>query len=174
MILESVQDRIHVPTVIQYVLLADVNYGLFQTEGFSKPILVPSMEGLGLRSVTIIKLIQTSSEVHSFNFLLWFTSASSGQRYISARSWFECMIDFLRVPSPTFTVDDVMDHVGEDREVPVMNSLTQATEVWNMALFADYYSTPPAKRQKVHFSLSYSLELSSLWLSIVWSYCTVL
>lgn len=71
------------------------------------------------------------------------------QGYDAVRTALLNELSTRRVPPPSFSVDDVMDHVGEDREVPVMNSLTQASEIWNMAMFADYYNTPAKHRKKV-------------------------
>ena len=56
-----------------------------------------------------------------------------------------------RVPPNSFSVKDVLKHVGSDRVVQVIDSATQTTRAWTMQRWAHYYATPKPLRKRVSF-----------------------
>ncbi|CAK5009008.1 unnamed protein product [Meloidogyne enterolobii] len=66
----------------------------------------------------------------------------------------------MNMPDPNnFTVDDVLENVGKDRKIEVVEVCTQNGRLMNLSDFIDYYKTPVQERKELFNVLS--LEFSS-------------
>ncbi|KJE91122.1 hypothetical protein CAOG_002306 [Capsaspora owczarzaki ATCC 30864] len=55
----------------------------------------------------------------------------------------------MMMPPPSFTVQDVLEHVGSSRKLDVMDVATQKSETMTMGAFAAYFQTPAAQRDRI-------------------------
>ncbi|KAG6849419.1 hypothetical protein H0H93_008665 [Arthromyces matolae] len=70
----------------------------------------------------------------------------------------------MRMPPAHFTVDDVVDHVGADTPLEVIDVATQsASPGWTLGKWSDYYNLEPDARERICNVIS--LEISGTTLS---------
>ncbi|KAI0781268.1 Clavaminate synthase-like protein [Trametes elegans] len=69
----------------------------------------------------------------------------------------------MKMPPASFTVDDVVEALGEDHPVEVIDVATQAnTPNWTLGKWLEYWHTEPSKRDKIRNVISLEISGSPL------------